>query len=120
MKVQKKSNYSLAEIYRRVGLLLFDLGGDVFQKYDRFGWSVKDEFKCTNSRSGLTYHFNGVDVRELRKELTTAEGQLGVWLEELLSEEIKQTNKCDTMTNPVAEQNQVKEIGNNQAKMEQI
>jgi len=36
-----------------------------------------------------SYHVDGVDVGELREELTTAEGELGVGFEELLSEEIK-------------------------------
>lgn len=39
--------------------------------------------------SGQTYQINGVDVRKLREELTTAEGELGIGLEELLSVEIK-------------------------------
>lgn len=38
-----------------------------------------------------THHIYGVDVRKLREELTTAEGELGVGFEELLSGETKQT-----------------------------
>lgn len=36
-----------------------------------------------------TYHINGVNVGKLGEELTTAEGELGVGLEELLSGETK-------------------------------
>lgn len=40
-------------------------------------------------RPALTHQINGVDVGKLREELTTAEGELGVGLEELLSGETK-------------------------------
>lgn len=36
-----------------------------------------------------THHIDGVDVGKLREELTTAEGQLGVGLQKLLSGETK-------------------------------
>ena len=45
---------------------------------------------CSSSvASGWTHHINGVDVGELGEELTTAEGELSVGLEELLSGETK-------------------------------
>lgn len=43
---------------------------------------------CSSGPLGPTHHINGVDVGKLRDELTTAEGELGVGLEELLSGEI--------------------------------
>lgn len=49
---------------------------------------------CSSVPSGSTHHINGVDVGELGEELTTAEGELGVGLEELLSGE----TKADTRT----------------------
>lgn len=44
---------------------------------------------CSSLPSGLTHHINGVDVGKLREELTTAEGELGVGLEELFSGETR-------------------------------
>lgn len=44
---------------------------------------------CSSVPSGPTHHINRVDVGKLREELTTAEGELGVGLEELLSGETK-------------------------------
>lgn len=48
-------------------------------------------------QAAQTYHINRVNVGKLRKELTTAEGELGIGLEELLSGE-----KRDTMMTQVA------------------
>lgn len=45
-------------------------------------------------RAAHTHRINGVNVGELRKELTTAEGELSVGLEELLSEGNKQSMKA--------------------------
>lgn len=54
---------------------------------------------CTAVPSGSTHHINGIDVGKLREELTTAEGELGVRLQELLSGEKKTRHKDDTMSN---------------------
>lgn len=46
--------------------------------------------RCAASSKQLqTYHINGVNVGKLGEELATAEGELGVGLEELLSGETK-------------------------------
>lgn len=42
---------------------------------------------CSRDPPGGTHHVDGVDVGELREELTAAERELGVGLEELLSVE---------------------------------
>lgn len=47
------------------------------------------ETQCTI----LTYHINWVDIGKLREELTTTKGELGIWLEELLSGDTKQQHK---------------------------
>lgn len=39
---------------------------------------------CRTGRVARTHHINGIDVGELVEELTTAEGELGISLEELL------------------------------------
>lgn len=44
---------------------------------------------CSGVPSRPTHHINGVDVGKLGEELATAEGKLGVGLEELLSGETK-------------------------------
>lgn len=49
---------------------------------------------CSTVRAAQTHHVNGVNVGELRKELTTAEGELSVGLEELLSEEKKTEDRA--------------------------
>ena len=53
---------------------------------------------CPACASGPTHHINGVNVGELGEELTAAEGELGVGLEELLSGE----TKPDTRTTQLA------------------
>lgn len=45
------------------------------------------QLHCATVPTRPTHHFNGIDVGELREELTTAEGELSVGLEELLSGE---------------------------------
>lgn len=52
----------------------------------------------STAQAAQTYHIDGVNVGKLRKELTTAEGELGIGLEELLSGE----KKRDTMMTQVA------------------
>lgn len=49
-----------------------------------------------------THHIDGVDVGELVEELTTAEGELGVRLEELLSGGQKDTEQVRRSTTPLA------------------
>lgn len=44
---------------------------------------------CSSVTKGPTHHINGVNVGKLREELTTAEGELGVGLKELLSGETR-------------------------------
>lgn len=48
---------------------------------------------CSSVPSGPTHHINGVDVGELREELATAEGELGVGLKELFSGETEPDTK---------------------------
>lgn len=52
---------------------------------------------CSVVQPAPTYHINGVNVGKLREELTTAEGELGVGLEELLSGETKPRHEDDTI-----------------------
>lgn len=42
---------------------------------------------CRTGLVASTHHINGINVGKLVEELTTAEGELGICLEELLSEE---------------------------------
>lgn len=42
---------------------------------------------CRTGLVASTHHINRINVGELIEELTTAEGELGICLEELLSEE---------------------------------
>lgn len=48
-----------------------------------------------------TYHIDGVNVGKLRQELTTAECELSVGLEELLSKEEKK--ECDGTNSNLAQ-----------------
>lgn len=55
---------------------------------------------CSTVQPAPTHHINGVNVGKLREELTTAEGELGVGLEELLSGETKpDTRMTQLVTN---------------------
>lgn len=61
---------------------------------------------------GSTHHINGVNVGKLREELATAEGKLGVGLEELLSGETKpDTGTTQLVTDWLKEANAAVEIG---------
>lgn len=60
-------------------------------------------------QAAQTYHIDGVNVGKLRKELTTAEGELGIGLEELLSVEKKKRHYDDISSN-LAEELRVGDI----------
>lgn len=49
---------------------------------------------CRTGLVAATHHINRINVGELVEELTTAEGELGICLEELLPEETKKRREC--------------------------
>lgn len=50
---------------------------------------------CRTGLVASTHHINRINVGKLVEELTTAEGKLGICLEELLSEETAKRHKVE-------------------------